>query len=72
VTLTVTSPTDDVRWTALGKRDGSTWLHLRRTVDVWDPTSETPVTVDPVRVTVVSPSGRRTVDVGAEVTTLQV
>jgi hypothetical protein len=72
VTLTVTAPVDDVRWTALGKRDGSTWLHLRRSVDAWDPVAETPVTVDPVRVTVESPSGRTTVEVGAEVRSLRV
>ncbi len=72
VGLAVTSDAEDVRWTALGKRDGSTWLHLRRAVDVWDPASETSVTVDPVRVTIVSPSGRRTVAVGAGVTTVQV
>jgi hypothetical protein len=72
VALTVTASTGDVRWTALGKRDGSTWLHLRRSVDVWDPVSESPVTVEPARVTVVSASGRTTVDVGAEVTSLRV
>ncbi len=72
VTLTVTSPAEDVRWTALGKRDGSTWLHLRRSSDVWDPTGRTPVTVDPVRVTIVSPSGRRTVEVGPQVVSLRV
>jgi hypothetical protein len=72
VTLTVTSSADDLRWTALGKRDGSTWLHLRRGVDLWDPVSETPIAVEPVRVSVESPSGRATVDVGAEVRSLRV
>jgi hypothetical protein len=72
VTLTVTSAADDVRWTALGKRDGSTWLHLRRSVDLWDPVSQTTAAVDPVPVSVDSPSGRTTVDVGAAVTSIRV
>ncbi len=69
--LAVTSTAEDVRWTALGMRDGSTWLHLRRSADVWDPETAQPVAVEEVPVTVVTPTGRRTVPVGAEVHTLR-
>ena len=72
VDLAVAARDDDVRWTALGKRDGSTWVHLRRAVDVWDLDDASPVTVDTVPVTVVGPSGRRTVQVGAEVVSVRV
>ena len=72
VQLTVTSGSEDVRWTALGRRDGSTWLHLRRAADVWDTESAQPLTVDEVPVTVVTADGRRTVRVGAEVLSLRV
>ena len=72
VRLAVVSDTDDVRWTALGTRDGATWLHLRRAADVWDTGAGEPVTVDAVPVTVVTPRGRRTVRVGSEVLSLEV
>ena len=71
VRLAVASPTDDVRWTALAKRDGSTWLHLRRAVDVWDTDASEPVTVEKVPVTVLTPSGRRTVRVGSTVVSVR-
>ena len=70
VRLAVTAPVDDVRWTALGKRDGSTWLHLRRAADVWEPATARPIRVQEVPVTVATPTGRRTVSVGAEVVSL--
>jgi hypothetical protein len=72
VQLAVTSGGDDVRWTALVKRDGSTWLHLRRAADIWDPDSSQRMSVDEVPVTIVTPRGRRTVQVGSEVRSVQV
>lgn len=63
VPLRVTTDTADVRWTALGKRDGTVTVYLRRAVDCWDPATARPVEVEPVEVLVSSSSGGHKVDV---------
>ena len=65
--LRVAAATPDVRWTALGKRDGSVQLYLRRTVDVYDPRTERKLSVASVKVTITTAKGTRTVYVGPEV-----
>jgi hypothetical protein len=63
VQLRVRSSAKDLRWTALGKRDGSVTLYLRRATNGWDPTRAEPVRLQPVRATVVTPEGDRAVTV---------
>ena len=70
VGLRVAAATPDVRWTALGKRDGSVRLYLRRTVDVYDPRTEQKLSVAKVKVTITTGKGTRTVYVGPEVTSV--
>ncbi len=65
--LRVSAPTADVRWTALGKRDGSVRLYLRRAAEVYDPKYKRTLTVPKVTVTIETAKGARTVSVGAEV-----
>ncbi len=65
--LRVTSSTSDVRWTALGKRDGSVRLYLRRTVDVYDPRTEVRRSVPNASVTITTAKGSKRVAVGPEV-----
>ncbi len=67
IQLRVTAPTDDVRWTALGKRDGSVRLYLRRAVEVYDAREESRRPAPDVSVTISTARGTRTVSVGAEV-----
>jgi hypothetical protein len=61
VRLRIRSPVQDVRWTAVGKRDGSVLVYLRRATDAWDPTRGEAVDVEPVDVTLVTPDGERMV-----------
>ena len=70
VGLRVTAATPDVRWTALGKRDGSVRLYLRRTVDVYDARTDRKLSVGTAKVTITSAKGTRTVYVGPEVTSV--
>lgn len=72
VPLRITTDAPDVRWTALGKRDGSVRLYLRRAVDCWDPEAGEPVAVDPARVVVGDGSASREVDVDHRVVSIQV
>jgi hypothetical protein len=65
--LRVAASTPDVRWTALGKRDGSVRLYLRRTVEVYDTGTNRARSVANSRVTITTAKGTRTVSVGAEV-----
>jgi hypothetical protein len=65
--LRVSAATPDVRWTALGKRDGSVRLYLRRTAEVYDTQADRKLSVAPVKVTITTAKGTRTVSVGAEV-----
>ena len=69
--LRVSAPVADVRWTALGKRDGSARLYLRRATEVYDAVRERAITVPKVSVTVVTSRGVRSVSVGAEVVLVQ-
>jgi hypothetical protein len=68
--LRVAAATPDVRWTALGKRDGSVRLYLRRTVDVYDPHTDRKRSVAKVKVTITTAKGAKTVSVGPEVTSV--
>jgi Glycosyl hydrolase catalytic core len=65
--LRVSAATPDVRWTALGKRDGSVRLYLRRTAEVYDTQGDRKLSVAPVKVTITTAKGTRTVSVGPEV-----
>ena len=69
--LRVSAPTADVRWTALGKRDGSVRLYLRRAAEVYDSRLERALSVPEVKVAVATARGTRTVPVGAEVVSVQ-
>jgi hypothetical protein len=65
--LRVAAPVSDVRWTALGKRDGSVRLYLRRAKEVYDTHLHKAIPVPAVTVTIVTSRGTRNVSVGAEV-----
>ncbi len=65
--LRMSAPVADVRWTALGKRDGSVRVHLRRAAEVYDPRTERTLSVPRETVTIPTARGTRTVAVGAEV-----
>ena len=65
--LQVSAPTADVRWTALGKRDGSVRVYLRRAAEVYDAREKRTISVPKVTVTITTGKGTRTVSVGAEV-----
>ena len=67
IQLRVSAPTADVRWTVLGKRDGSVRVYLRRAAEVYDPRERRALTVPKVNVTLATIKGTRTVSVGAEV-----
>ena len=69
--LRVSAATRDVRWTALGKRNGSVRLYLRRTADVYDARTDRKMSVAKVKVTITTAKGTRTVYVGPEVTSVQ-
>lgn len=71
IELGVRSDAVDLRWTALGRRDGSTWLHLRRALDRWDPVAQSLLAVPEVEVELVTTAGRRTVVVGDQVTSVR-
>src|SRR3712207_9321649 len=47
--LRVSAATRDVRWTALGKRNGSVRLYLRRTADVYDARTDRKMSVAKVK-----------------------
>jgi hypothetical protein len=70
IPLRVTSSASDVRWTALGKRNGSVRLYLRRAKDCWDPIHKVRLKVPAVPVTVSTAKGSRTVSVGSSVVSL--
>ena len=65
--LRVSAPVTDLRWTALGKRDGSVRLYLRRRRDVYDPRRGVSISVPKVTVNIASSKGNRSLAVGAEV-----
>jgi len=65
--LRVAASTADVRWTALGKRDGSVRLYLRRTAEVYNSDTDRKIAVADARVTITTAKGTRTVSVGPEV-----
>jgi len=65
--LRVSAPVTDVRWTALGKRDGSVRLYLRRAAEVYDARTRRTLSVPKVTVAIATSKGVRTVPVGAEV-----
>jgi len=69
--LRVSAPVADVRWTALGKRDGSVRLYLRRAAEVYNPDSRRMLSVPKVRVAITTARGTKTVDVGAAVTSVR-
>jgi hypothetical protein len=68
--LRVAASTPDVRWTALGKRDGSVRLYLRRAIDVYDAKLKRTLPTTKVSVKVTTAKGTRTVSVGPEVVTI--
>ncbi len=68
--LRVAASTADVRWTALGKRDGSVRLYLRRTAEVYDARTGRTLTVAPAKVTITTAKGTRTVSVDSQVTSV--
>jgi len=70
IKLRVTAPVSDVRWTALGKRDGSVRLYLRRSKPCYDPLHKVRISVAPVAVTIATAKGNRTVSVGSKVVTV--
>ncbi len=69
--LKVSSSASDVRWTALGKRDGSVRLYLRRARDCWDPQARVRLRVPAVATTITTAQGSRTVSVGSQVVTVR-
>jgi hypothetical protein len=69
--LRVAASTADVRWTALGKRDGSVRLYLRRATEVYDSRLDRKLNVGNAKVTITTGKGTRTVYVGAEVTSVK-
>jgi len=71
IKLKVTAPVSDVRWTALGKRDGSVRLYLRRSKPCYDATHKVRVNVAPVSVTITTAKGARSVSVGSKVVTVK-
>ena len=65
--LQVSSSVKDVRWTALGKRDGSVRLYLRRATECWDPIHQKPINVAKASVKITTNKGSQTVSVGSQV-----
>ncbi|CAA9329829.1 MAG: hypothetical protein AVDCRST_MAG34-189 [uncultured Nocardioidaceae bacterium] len=72
VALRVTSSAPDLRFTALGRRDGSVRVFLRRSASCWEPHSATRINVPDVRVRIESESRSRTVDVGNRVVVVKI
>jgi hypothetical protein len=70
--LRVSASTADVRWTALGKRDGSVRVYLRRTAEVYNADTDRKLSVANARVTITTAKGTKTVSVGPEVTSVLV
>ena len=68
--LRIAASTADVRWTALGKRDGSVRLYLRRSAEVYNSDTDRAIPVSSSKVTITTAKGTRTVSVGAEVTSV--
>jgi hypothetical protein len=64
--LQVSASSPDVRWTALGKRDGSVRLYLRRAKECWDPIKQVRVSVPQVPTKITTNSGSQTVQVGSQ------
>jgi hypothetical protein len=64
--LQVSSSAPDVRWTALGKRDGSVRLYLRRATECWDPIGQKPISVPKASVKITTNKGSQTVSVGSQ------
>jgi hypothetical protein len=70
--LRVSAPVADVRWTALGKRNGSVRVYLRRAAEVYDARTNRALSVPKVTVTIATAKGIRAVPVGAEVVSVLV
>lgn len=64
IRLSVTSSASDVQSTVTAKRDGSATVHLRRSKNCWDPSTQTRLSVPEVAVKIQTPGSTRTVKVG--------
>lgn len=62
--LSVTSSASDVQSTVTAKRDGSATVHLRRSKNCWDPSTQTRLSVPEVAVKIQTAGSTRTVMVG--------